>query len=430
MDASLNQELTRVGPGTPGGTLLRRYWFPIATVEALAAEPVKRVRLLGEDLVLFRADNGDIGLVDEMCSHRSASLGYGIPEQSGIRCPYHGWVFSAEGECLEQPNQFQDSPQFRKECAIKAYKAAVMGGLVFAYMGPAPAPALPKYDLFLQEEDDSRFRAIGSAMIPCNWLQIVENSLDPTHVEWLHGKIYNYHLERAGEEPTSILSGRHVRIGFDRFEHGLIKRRLREGQSEQHDDWTKGHPLVFPNLLKVGGEVWAQFQIRVPVDDETTLHFWYSWFELGPEHADIIREACRLPGAYEVQVKRADGSFSMDTIDAQDVMAWVTQGRITDRTRENLCQGDQGIVIFRNLLREQMAIAEAGQDPMNVFRGDARPAGLPLEKKDLGIGGHGGNPLATFLRTQARHSPRFRAAVRLLDAKLKLPERAIEEALA
>lgn len=430
ISSELNDRLTLVGPGTAVGGLMRRYWQPIAAVATLEHRPVQPVTLMGERLVLFRAGNGKLGLVHERCPHRGASLAYGIPEASGIRCPYHGWMFAPDGGCLEQPNQFQDSPQFRAECAIISYPVEELGGLVFAYLGPLPAPELPKFDLYMQEETPTRFRDIGWAVIPCNWLQIVENSLDPTHVEWLHGKIFNYHLQRAGGEPTSILSGQHVKIAFDRFEHGIIKRRLRVGQSEEHDDWKTGHPIVFPNLLKVGGEVWSQFQIKVPLDDENTLHFWYSWFDLGEEHADVVKAVRQIEEAYPVTVQRPDGSFMMDTIDAQDVMAWATQGRRTDRRFENLCQGDQGILMYRNLLKEQLEIHEGGGDPMNVFRGDARFNELPLEEKELGIGGGKGNPIAPFLRTQSRYSNRFREAVRLLDKKLRLPERQLDEVFA
>jgi 5,5'-dehydrodivanillate O-demethylase len=248
----LNERLTRVGAGTPAGDLYRRYWLPVATESDVAANPVKRVRLLGEDLVLFRTEEGELGLVTERCPHRGASLGYGFPDGPGLRCPYHGWQFSPRGECLEQPNQAPDSPQLRERSRIRGYPVRALGGLVFAYLGPDQAPALPLLDLFAAREGPGRFRDIGYAVIPCNWLQIMENSFDPTHVEWLHGRLYNYHLERAGEEPT-ILGGHHIKIGFDLVDYGIIKRRLREGQTEEDEEWKVGHPVYFPHILKVGG---------------------------------------------------------------------------------------------------------------------------------------------------------------------------------
>src|SRR5438552_272249 len=116
LSAETNERLTRVGPRTPMGGLLRRYWYPIAAESQLERKPVRRVRLLGEDLALFRDRSGRLGLVAERCSHRGASLAYGFPTERGLRCPYHGWLYSADGECLEQPNQAQDSPRFREQC--------------------------------------------------------------------------------------------------------------------------------------------------------------------------------------------------------------------------------------------------------------------------------------------------------------------------
>ncbi|HEX8967977.1 MAG TPA: Rieske 2Fe-2S domain-containing protein, partial [Chloroflexota bacterium] len=177
-----NERLTRVGPGTPMGELLRRYWHPIATVPDLDTEPVLAVKLLGEHLALFRSDAGDLGLVAERCPHRGASLAYAIPEDDGLRCAYHGWKFSRLGRCLEQPAE-PDTSTFKYRVQIPAYPVQQMGGLIWAYLGPDPAPLLPRYDLFVRDDLD---REIGITRLPCNWLQIMENSLDPVHLEYLH----------------------------------------------------------------------------------------------------------------------------------------------------------------------------------------------------------------------------------------------------
>src|SRR5579872_2264917 len=147
-----NDRFTKLGPGTPLGSLLRQYWYPIAVASSLESEPIQRVRLLGEDLVLFRDDAGRLGLISDRCPHRGASLSYGFTEREGLRCPYHGWLFAPDGECLEQPNQFTDVPALRAQCRTTAYCAEILGGLVFAYAGPAPAPVLPKYDLYTWSE--------------------------------------------------------------------------------------------------------------------------------------------------------------------------------------------------------------------------------------------------------------------------------------
>ncbi|MFF4836999.1 Rieske 2Fe-2S domain-containing protein [Streptomyces sp. NPDC001315] len=415
----MNERLSLVGAGTPAGELFRRQWQPIATEADLAGNPVKRVRILGEDLVLYRATSGELGLVRERCPHRGASLGYGFPEENGLRCPYHGWLFSARGECLEQPNQVPDSPQLKSRAQITGYPVQVLGGLVFAYLGPGPAPALPRLDLFTREEGPARFRDIGYAVIPCNWLQIMENSFDPTHVEWLHGHLFNYHLEREGKEPT-VLGGHHIKIGFDLVDYGIIKRRLREGQTEDDEDWKVGHPVYFPNILKVGGYGLSSFQIRVPVDDTHTLHFWYCWYDVPEEYGPLVDDVRHLPDAYEVTLQNEDGSFLMDTIDSQDAMVWVTQGPLTTRDDEHLSSSDQGIALYRNLLRSQLEIVENGGTPMNVTAAeDAKDViELPQEQKELGIGGGGGNPVASFLRTQALYSPRLSGLAQRIDSAL------------
>ncbi len=278
-----NERLTSVGAGTPGGELLRRYWYPIATAGEMRDAWTKRVRLLGEDLVLFRDRGGRLGLIGEFCPHRRASLAYGIPAIDGIRCPYHGWKFAATGACIEQPNEPEGST-FKDKVNIGGYTVGELGGLIWGYLGPQPAPLIPKLDGFVV---DPAIRMVGRALVPCNWLQIMENSCDPVHTEWLHGHLQEFVEEqRDGIKPSFAISRHHVAIAFDEFEYGLYKRRLYEGQSEDADDWKVGHPVFFPNTLAVGskrdGSRTYSFQIRVPVDDTTTMHYWYNAYTVHP----------------------------------------------------------------------------------------------------------------------------------------------------
>ena len=164
LTAQENEQLTRVGAGTPMGELQRRYWHPIAAVEELKDSYTKRVRLLGEDLVLFRDRGGKLGLIAEFCPHRRASLAYGIPEMDGIRCPYHGWKFDATGACTDQPNEPAGST-FKDRVHASGYAVQALGGMVFAYLGPQPAPLLPKWDGFVAE---GAIRHVGQAIVPCN----------------------------------------------------------------------------------------------------------------------------------------------------------------------------------------------------------------------------------------------------------------------
>jgi 5,5'-dehydrodivanillate O-demethylase len=359
-----NERLTRVGPGTPMGGLLRRYWHPVATLSELQAEPVLAVSVLGENLAVYRTERGELGLVAQRCPHRGASLAYGIPEHDGLRCPYHGWKFSAAGACLEQPAEPADST-FKERIQIPAYPVQEMGGLIWAYLGPTPAPLLPRYDLFVR---DDLVREIGITRLPCNWLQIMENSLDPVHLEYLHSTYMNYVLKRQGKPPASK-TRHHERIAFDVFEFGITKRRLWEGDSEDTDEWQVGHPILFPNILSVGDGGNSQFQIRVPMDDTHTYHVWY---RTRPRADGAPPQA---PGAIPVldyAYRYEDGRFVVDTVSGQDMMVWVTQGPISDRATERLGTTDKGIILFRSLLDEQIRRVEEGQDPMAVVRDPAR----------------------------------------------------------
>src|SRR3954447_23618710 len=180
-----NEELTRVGPGTPAGELLRRYWHPICVAAELTeAQPTKRLRVLGEDLVVFRGEDGSYGLIAEQCAHRKASLFYGFVEGCNIRCAYHGWVYDQSGQCIETPFEPQES-LMKRTVKLPAYKVERIAGLLFAYMGPAPAPLPPRFDVIAPPDGPRRIQVMP--VLDCNWLQAQENSLDPVHVYYLHG---------------------------------------------------------------------------------------------------------------------------------------------------------------------------------------------------------------------------------------------------
>jgi 5,5'-dehydrodivanillate O-demethylase len=364
-----NERMTQVGPGTPMGELMRRYWQPVAAAVELEENPVKEVRLLGEDMVLYKDRKGRYGVIDNVCPHRRISLTYGIPEEDGLRCPYHGWMFDQTGQCLEMPAESPEST-FPSRIKIRAYPAQEMSGLIFIYMGPLPAPLLPRWDLFAM---DNIARDIGWTVIPCNWMQAMENSLDPTHAEWLHGKYFDYEWDRLGRagQPmpgrgrrtasASNTGATHKKIGFDVFEHGIIKRRVLEGYDETHPMWSIGHPIVFPTMLRVG----TNFQIRVPMDDTHTWHLMYGAYPPPPGVENYHQEEVPF---YEIPLKDETGRFVTDFVLGQDLMAWVTQGAIADRQEEKLGESDKGIILFRRMLREQMALVEDGGEPMNTFR--------------------------------------------------------------
>ena len=383
LTADENELLNRVGPGTPTGALMRRYWHPVAAVDQMTARWTKRIRLLGEDLVLFRDRSGKLGLIGEFCPHRRASLAYGIPADDGIRCPYHGWKFDATGRCLEQPNEPEGS-HFKDKVATAGYPVEEFAGLIWAYLGPRPAPLIPHLDGFVVEP---AIRTVGITRVNCNWMQIMENSVDPVHTEWLHGKLYEFVREKEGVKVP--FARHHKKIAFDEFAYGIYKRRLMEGQAEDCSDWTTGHPIVFPTTLAFGssGEGWTYygFQIRTPIDDTTTEHFWYSAFAFPPGTEIPAHLVGRCP-AGDGPARGDDGEYLLDKVFAQDVMAWETQGPIARRELERLGTTDRGVIMFRQMLeREQQKVAQ-GLDPIVVIRDPARNEiiELPVEaNKDM-----------------------------------------------
>ncbi|HYE92025.1 MAG TPA: Rieske 2Fe-2S domain-containing protein, partial [Terriglobales bacterium] len=266
LSAEQNRALTEVGPGTPMGALLRRYWMPIAAVAELEETPTKAVRLLGEDLVLYRDKRGVYGLLDRHCAHRRADLSYGIVEECGLRCNYHGWMYDESGACLAQPFEEIARPEarFKDKVRVKAYRAEAKAGLVWAYLGPEPAPLVPTWEPFTW---GNGFVQVVFAEVPCNWLQAQENSIDPVHFEWLHGNWSRALRGAGGPKPPT-----HLKIAFDEFEYGFTYRRMLEGQPEDSELWTIGRTCLWPNCLFTG----AHFEWRVPVDDTHMLSV--GWF--------------------------------------------------------------------------------------------------------------------------------------------------------
>jgi 5,5'-dehydrodivanillate O-demethylase oxygenase subunit len=374
-----NERLTQVGPGTPMGDLLRRYWQPIAAVAELEREPVRRVRFLGEDLTLYRSEAGAYGLITDVCPHRCTSLAYGIPDAKGLRCAYHGWVFDSGGQCVEQPFEDRAFPEahYKDRITVTAYPVEELGGMLFAYFGPQPAPLLPRWDVLVRDDLD---RVVEIHTLPCNWLQCMDNAADPVHFEYLHAALGNYVLKKLGRPPT-LTQARHLKIAFDVFRYGIMKRRLLEGEPEDVDDWTIGHPLLFPNILAVGPTNAPTLQYRMPVDDVTTIQFAY-------------RTTLRKPGAAAapVAVKHSelfgdDGKLVADSVPKQDMLGWVAQGPISDRTREHLTASDKGVILFHKLLTDNMERVERGEDPLGVIRDRAENepmVDLRREQKRLG----------------------------------------------
>ena len=402
LSAEDNELLTRIGPGTPMGNLQRRYWHIVAAVDEMKDRWTKRVRILGEDLVLFRDRTGKYGLIGEFCPHRRASLAYGIPTEDGIRCPYHGWKFDGSGRCLEQPNEPEGSA-FKDKVRTAGYPVEELGGMIFAYLGPEPRPLLPRWEGFV---GDNVIRHCGWTPVSCNWLQIMENSLDPVHTEWLHGKLQEFVEEQHGN--TYTISRKHLKIDFAEFEYGIYKRRLLAGATEESDDWRIGHPVLFPNILAVGsggGALWKMnaYQIRVPIDDTHSMHYWYLAYE-PPHGVDVPKHLFERVPLYQIQLRDESGEYDLSNIDVQDVMAWETQGPIANRDLEKLGTTDKGVILLRNILKRELEKVQRGEDPTGTVRDPAKNEviAFPLERNKA----HFLDGFESLLRrSQARFSP-------------------------
>ncbi len=374
ISAEQNERLTRVGPGTPCGELMRRYWIPIAAASQLNANPVRKIRILCEDLILYRDLSGTLGLIGDRCLHRLVDLQYGIPDEHGLRCPYHGWCYDETGKCTDRPMELSRANFNQK---IKSYLVRELGGMIFAYMGPTPAPVLPRWDLFVWPNS---IRQIAFNVIDCNWLQCQENTGDPTHSVWAHGHFFRYALERQGnldERASNLVHTLNVRskwgdgiksIYAEDSEYGFEKGISYSKELGAENDFTRRHStVIFPFYTQTGsaGAPRSEFQIRVPIDDTHTLHICYQCYSApygveAPLQNDVPW--------YEPPTKNESGAPLLDYVLAQDALLWAAQGSITDRSKEMLGRTDIPIVFLRKQLDQQISLVENGEDPKNCFR--------------------------------------------------------------
>jgi 5,5'-dehydrodivanillate O-demethylase len=366
------------------GNLLRRYWMPIAGVSEFDELAIKPVRLMGEDLVLYKDLSGSFGLVDRHCPHRRADLSYGFVEACGIRCNYHGWLFNEAGRCIEQP--FEDTVQpevrFRDKIRTTAYPVETKGGLIWAYLGPQPAPLLPDWEPFSWQNG---FVQIVTAKVPCNWLQAQENSIDPIHFEWMHR---NWSVRLKGD--LGPYGKKHLRLDFKEFEYGFTYHRLVEDMPEDHERWVIGRIALWPNCLGPN----QHFEWRVPVDDENMLFI--SWhFSREPNECEpYVQE--RIPTWESPVIDPLSGRMISTHIGSQDFIAWVGQGKIADRTKEQLGPSDRGVIMMRKRFFDDLKRIERGEDPSGLVRDPAKNTciPLPIASRELLIDGL---PLAEML---------------------------------
>lgn len=376
-----NALITHVGPGTPAGEWLRRFWHPVAISDrwdgirthwdyakplTFAGEPgtvggwadrlgnftgkPTAVRILGEDLVLFRDGAGRPGLIARTCPHRGTSLEYGRIEERGIACCYHGWLFDISGKCLAMPAEPPDST-FKDKVTITAYPVREMGGLLWAYLGPGEPPTLSAFDVYAREDGVRAVENFG--LWPANWLQICENSVDQAHTGLLHGG--------GGGERSDIWGSEIPHTTWERMELGIKATATRPGMN-----YTRASYYIMPTMNRLpqpwpGGKFkWPRFSAvwRTPVDDHHTLFF----------------SVCFTPKVDGKLPDLPDGltyyvSDQLTVHREQDFQAIVSQGPRFDRSGERLAASDEGVIMLRTMIMEGIEAVGRGEDPPGVRRG-------------------------------------------------------------
>ena len=403
MKAEQNELLTRIGPGTACGAVLRSYWQPVALVDEfdpaldprLANRPVKAVRALGQDLVLFRNAQGAWGLLDRDCPHRGADLSFGRHEGDGLRCPFHGWKFDTAGKCLDTPAE----PAGSKLCERvrqRSYPVLEKSGILFAWLGDEGSvpPPFPRFDCF---EAPSSHTFAFKGMWQCNWLQAFEVGIDPAHPSFLHRFLSDEPLEQVGQNAAGkqFRSASAGDAGGERWPMTRIMREFHQPEiSFEARPWgmqlTALRPMtpelthvritqaIFPHTFVIPlSETLTITQMHLPVDDTHT--YWYSVFTsfAGPVDRQAMRnqrlQYIQLPDyiprsgrhnqwGFNPEEQRTQTYLGMgeDDINVHDQWAVESMGAIQDRTREHLGTSDKVIMANRRMLLKAIETVQAG----------------------------------------------------------------------
>ena len=359
-------ELTRIGPGTPCGEYLRRFWQPVTFSDDLKDLPVA-LKILGEELVAFRDFSGRIGLVEAHCPHRGTSLEFGLVSEKGIRCCYHGWLFDVDGTILETPGEPEDSTLKDRLCH-GAYPTHEYNGTVFAYMGPPDQmPPFPLFDSY--EREGYRMIPGKKYDYPCNWLQILENAMDPVHTSFLHTIVSGSQFtEEFGVIPE---------LDFIETPVGMIyiaTRRMGDNV------WVRMVENIMPNLQQVA-PIWETGQDPhefdgpmmsrwiVPQDDTHTMLLEF-------RHISVTDESTPAWWADREQMLPAQLPITENLEDQQrqpsDYEAQVSQRPIAIHGMEHLGATDRGITMFRKLVKNGIQAVQEGRDP-DVLSRDEKP---------------------------------------------------------
>ena len=359
-----DEELTHVGPGTPCGEYFRRFWHPVIYSEELLDLPV-RIRILGEDLVVFRDKRDKVGLLELHCSHRGTSLEFGLTSEKGIRCCYHGWLYDVDGTILETPGEPTDST-LKDRLHQGAYPTHEYKGLVFAYMGPPEEqPPFPIYDTMVDVgQPGYRPSAVagGKFLLPCNWLQVKENSMDPAHTAFLHTII-------SGSQFTAQF-GVLPEIDFKETETGMIYTATRRIGDNV---WVRMKDFILPNMHQVAPDTedaskahlfarpWLT-QWGVPVDDHNTLNFRLRHYTEDEWNSDNRPPVLTFGQAGDREYE--EGQRQPGDYEAQMSIHW----GMSRHGLEHLATTDRGVIMFRSMIRQGIQNVKEGQDPKGLSR--------------------------------------------------------------
>jgi phthalate 4,5-dioxygenase len=397
-----NELVTRIGPGTPMGQVMRRYWVPALLAEEIPEPdcPQVRVRLLGENLVAFRDTNGEVGLLGAHCPHRGAPLFFGRNEAGGLRCVYHGWKFDREGRCLEQPNEPPEST-FKDKIRHTAYPCLEAAGVVWAYLGPPekrpPPPAmewarLPAGHAFCSKTYEA-----------CNYLQAMEGGLDTSHSSFLHRHDASLAHRSTLDYRRRVTAPRLEVLNTDYGYSYASVRHLRE----ENRNYVRAYHFVMPfqqmrAFEGYEGKPAMKGHLWVPVDDEQT--FVYNWFchgdgsplsptEIHQEESEAGRGPDALLPGYRLrrnpsndylmdrEAQRTESWTGIPGVNTQDFAMQEGMGAIYDRTQEHLGTADVAIITMRRLLLQAAREVQAGHDPLGATAssvGTVRPAEMLL----------------------------------------------------
>jgi phthalate 4,5-dioxygenase oxygenase subunit len=390
-----NRLITQVGAGTPMGTLFRRYWLPAMLSSELpeADCPPVRLRLLGEDLVAFRATSGRVGVLDTYCPHRNANLFWGRNEEEGLRCVYHGWKFDVDGACIDMPSEPPTS-RYNEKVRQTAYQAVDKGGVIWVYMGPRErTPELPQLEWTLVPDSH---RKVTKRIQRCNYLQNLEGELDSSHISFLHSTAL----------PSMRIPGADTHPVFDvkEMDYGLAISARRNAPDGRY--YWRVTPYMLPSYTIIPtnpGEL-QTFTGAVPIDDLNMMGFTVSWSADAPITPEQLVGVASVGGAHaEVDsrffpVRNKENEYLIDRLEQktssftgiqgvreQDMAVQEDQrGPVSDRPREHLGTSDLGVIAARRLLLRQLRALQNGIEPEQARNGAAyrvRSAAITADAK-------------------------------------------------